>query len=205
MPGLFLDGGQNLARTRPPGAIAFPCWVFKPLAMEGTKKYCKCGCRYDAGERKGQRVELRGGRADREFVNNTHRVRYERANHLVPEFELTELIEKVRDLVLMGQFPEEHAEFIDDVQEVHRELIDVAGMLPVLIGSGCFTVLLGHMDDPQAVERAVATNKWAANAARMLRALADRIQEAGQRPAEHFSETGLGGDLAEALEDFPHD
>ena len=123
----------------------------------------------------------------------------------MPEFELTELIDQVRNLVLIGQLPEEHAEFIDDVQELHRELIDVAGMLPVLVGSGCFTVLLGHVDDPQAAERAITTNKWAASTARMLRVLADRIEEAGQRPAEHFSEVGLGGDLAEALEDFPHD
>lgn len=168
--------------------------------MEGPKKYCKCGCCYDVGERKGQRVELKGGRADREFVNNTHRVRYERANRLTPEIELTELIDQVRGLVLTGQLTEEHAEFIDDVKNMHRELIDVAAMLPVLIGSGCSTVLLGHSDDPQAVKRAIVTNDWAATTARMLRALADRIQEAGQRPVEHFSETGLGGDLAEAIE-----
>lgn len=157
--------------------------------MEGAVNLCKCGC----GK------ALKGGRADREFISNAHRMRYDRSVSKEKDPETADAVQEVRRRVAAGELPDEYADAIDSLQEYRRQALDIPDMVTTLISGVCITAKLHHAPGSQAAGMVSVHHDLAAVYARNLIDLGQRILNAAQQAGETFTEARLGDELDAAL------
>lgn len=157
--------------------------------MEGPVNLCKCGC----GK------ALKGGRADREFVSNAHRMRYDRSVSKENDPELADAVREVRRLVSLGELPDEYADAIESLQECRRQALDLPEMVSVLIHGVAITSRMHHAPGVEAARMVSVHHDIAALYGRNLIDLGKRIQAAAQLAGEAFTEARMSDELDAVL------
>ncbi len=157
--------------------------------MKGPVNLCKCGC----GK------ALKGGRADREFVSNAHRMRYDRSVSKEKDPETADSVCEVHRRVSLGELPDEYADAIKSLQEYRRQALDIPEMVTTLISGVCITANLHHAPGSQAARMVSVHHDIAALYARNLIDLGQRIQAAAQLAGEAFTEARMSDELDAVL------
>lgn len=157
--------------------------------MKTPKRFCKCGCKH----------VLPAGREDAEFVDATHRKRWERAKYKEADPEVAANVKEVAQLTKAGKLPDEYLTAIRDLQELRRDALDIPDMCTTLIDG--ISDLALHHGSAEAVTALNASLNYevAGLFFSNLVSFAERLRAYAQSGVEAYAEGHLGDSMNELL------